>query len=247
MLHSTGGSSTNMKKKTTILSQFEGHILSTTEGFTLMEILLVISLAAMIILALLILINPKKQFDRAQDGKRKQELTQLAKSVEEFYNDNERYPDAPEICYTAEEVDGQTCSCSICGIDPASPDFSPYLRPLPCDPSHPNQGYLYQYECTTKKWFKLYGQLSDDSENYSYGQSSANISLLPYPSAAPTAPVSTTYTPTPAGSDCVAPIYCKKDGICNLCGTSSDCADASRCTPGQYYNNSGCVNACTLN
>ncbi len=218
-------------------------------GLTLMELLLVISLAAMIILALLILINPKKQFEKAQDGRRKKEITQLAKSVEEFYNDNERYPDSTEICYSAEETDGETCSCYICGGESASPSFDPYLRPLPCDPRHPTQSYLYQYECTTKRWFKLYSQLSDSPTSYSFGMSSQNIALAPFPTstiAPSSAPSTPTPTSAPGGSDCVEPIYCKKDGLCNICGTPGDCADPSRCTPGEYYNNSGCTNACTL-
>lgn len=241
MLHSTGGSSTNMKKQAPVLSE--------VEGFTLMEILLVISLAAMIILALLILIDPKKQFDRAMDAKRKKEITQLAKSVEEFYNDNEHYPDSTQICYTVEEVDGDTCSCMICGSESTSPDFAPYIRPLPCDPRHPSQGYLYQYECTTKKWFKLYSKLSDSPASYSFGQSSSNTSLAPYPSIAivPTATPGPSPTPTSIpGSDCVEPIYCKKGGLCNNCGSPANCADPSRCTPGQYFNNSSCTNACAL-
>lgn len=217
-----------------------------TQGFTLMELILIIGLIALLLIGLLALLNPGQKIKQAHDTKRKTELQQLSKSFEEYYNDNEEYPTSVQICYNEEVVNGDSCSCHICGKETGSPSFSPYLTALPCDPTHPTHRYLYEYECSEKSWFRLYAQLSTTTSAYDYGISSPNVTISLYPTAGPTPTSGPTPTDIPAGSDCEEPIYCKKDGLCNICGTPGNCADPSRCTPGEYYNNSGCTNACTL-
>src|SRR5260221_4287727 len=96
--------------------------LSTKSGFTLTEILIAVAILAIIII--LILINLKTGITRAQDGRRKTDLSKIQKAFEENYNDKQCYPD-PDILSTCEGL-----------------QLMPYMRAVPCDPVRKNP-YLY--------------------------------------------------------------------------------------------------------
>ncbi len=83
-------------------------------GFTLAELLIVIAIIAL--LFALVLINWKKQVDRANDSRRKTDLAKIKRAFEEYYNDHECYP-PPTIL-------------TNCG----SGDLAPYIPAVPCDP-----------------------------------------------------------------------------------------------------------------
>jgi hypothetical protein len=185
-----------------------------------MELLITIALIALLSIAVLILFNPKTQIEKAWDGKRKNELTTLHKILEDYYNDKQCYPKPNEVCYNA--TGGTTCN--ICGNEPSSPNLSPYLSRLPCDPQHPLKKYLYQVDnvnCPT--WYRIYDILSNTSDSvitavgckngcgpspnfiYNYGISSPNIGLEANNNLCSHA----------------APLYINP--FCNICGTYNDC------------------------
>lgn len=168
------------------------HHLSSKHGFTLLELLIVIVLLILIAIILLITLNPSGQINKGQDNKRKTELSQLNKVVEDWYNDKQCYPKPSEICYD-NPVDN---TCHICGDDSSSPDFNPYLARLPCDPRQPNKKYLYQTDNNTcPSWYRIYATLSNTSDpaieavgcssgcgispdySYNYGVTSPNVGL----------------------------------------------------------------------
>jgi len=185
-------------------------------GFTLMELLIIIALIALLAIAVLILFNPKKQIEKSWDGKRKHELSQLKKVLEDWYNDKNCYPRPEEICYDSPTSNN---TCHICGNHQNSPKLTPYLSSLPCDPQHPTKEYLYQVDNQTcPKWYRIYADLSssDYTNNnpqteevgcffqgcgpgpnygYDYGVSSPNVDL----------------------EKAVSFLYCSKTG-CNGCG-----------------------------
>jgi four helix bundle suffix protein len=136
---------------------------SLKKGFTFMELLITVALLALIAAAAFVLLNPSKQIKKGWDAKRKNELGQLRKILEDWYNDKNCYPKPSEICYDPSTIplsDG-TYICHICGNQSASPNFSPYLSKLPCDPQHPTKQYLYQTDslsCPT--FYRIYTQLS---------------------------------------------------------------------------------------
>lgn len=132
------------------------------KSFTLIEILIIISLIILIAIITLITLNPKKQIEKSQDSKRKTELTQLQKTLEDWYNDKNCYPRPSEICYDSPSADN---TCHICGNENSSPNFSPYLSSLPCDPQHPTKKYLYQVDnldCPKMYW--LYAKFSNEDD-----------------------------------------------------------------------------------
>jgi len=161
-------------------------------AFSLLEILITVTLLVILAIAFLVILNPIAQINKGQDSKRKHELAQLNKEFEDFYNDKNCYPKPAEVCYNA----GAGTTCNICGSETTSPSFSPYLSRLPCDPRQPLKKYLYQVDSTTcPTWYRIYTTLSYQSDpiivsvgcqygcglppsyNYNYGVSSPNTGL----------------------------------------------------------------------
>lgn len=135
-------------------------------GFTLMELLIVIAMIAVLATAVIYLINPMKQIQKSQDTRRKNDLGQLQKVLEDFYNDKNCYPKPAEVCYnpSATPITDGSFICNICGSDSHSPPFS-YLSRLPCDPQHPTKKFLYQVNNNScPSWYRIYTKLSNDSD-----------------------------------------------------------------------------------
>jgi len=167
-------------------------------AFTLMESLIIVAFFAVLAIAAFILLNPKKQLEKAWDSKRKHELNQLKKVLEDWYNDKQCYPKPVEICYDSPASNN---TCHICGAKSPIRDLSPYLSRLPCDPQSPQKDYLYQVDSLDcPKWYRIYADLSlsdytnNDSATkevgcysqscgpapkygYDYGKTSENIDL----------------------------------------------------------------------
>lgn len=202
------------------------------KSFSLLEILIVIGVLVLLLVASTLFFNPKTQVDKANDGKRKEELSSLKKVFEDWYNDKGCYPLPPQICYDGalQRPDG-TYVCHICGNQSTSPSLSPYLSQLPCDPRQPVKKYLYQVDSLTcPSLYRTYTSLSVDPKEYcvtdnpveteyNWGVSSSNTQPLidctnleptitptnsPGPTTAPSIPV-----PTPEGS-----YYCQGVGDC---------------------------------
>ncbi len=147
-------------------TRFTGRWRKTEWGLTMMEVLLVIGIILLIAIALLVLLNPKIQIEKGWDGKRKKELNTLQKVFEEYYNDKNCYPAPSDVCYDSPQtLSGNVVVCHICGNETASPDFSPYLSQLPCDPQHPTKRYVYEVDNTTcPSYYKVYASLSNEND-----------------------------------------------------------------------------------
>lgn len=70
-------------------------------GFTLVELLVVIGLIGVLASITFAVINPLTQFQKARDAGRKNDLANIQKALELFYNDNNRYPTTTEIPWGA--------------------------------------------------------------------------------------------------------------------------------------------------
>lgn len=234
------------------------------KAFTMLEIMIVISIVIIIATALLILSNPKKQVEKSWDGKRKSELSTLKKTYEDYYNDKKCYPRPTEVCYK----DNNKLNCPICGSQTPTALLD-YVSQLPCDPQNPSRDYLYQVDdinCPT--WYRIYSKLSNGEDivieevgcqygcgpapsyAYSYGVSSPNIDLeRPVgPSATPTMTLAPTQPPSPTPVICQAdpaPKYCEQtlnQTNCNYCGLFENCHNA--CNPPQLYYDKFCQVPC---
>lgn len=163
------------------------------KSFTLMEIIIVIALIAIIATVAIVLFDPMAQLGKVYDAKRKHELADLQKAMEDYYNDKGCYPKPAEICYDVPPPPTNVCgtgvgagrplesqTCHICGNESSSPLFSPYLPKLPCDPQHKQKQYIYDvvaapgFLCTAPpddatnpcpQWYRVYSELSNQSDS----------------------------------------------------------------------------------
>ncbi len=168
------------------------------QGFTLMELLIVVGLVAAIAVAALVLLNPWAQMGKGYDARRKHDLNQLQHAFEEYYNDTGCYPRTDVVCFDSPK---NVCSisktvtsklCHICGREAKPTGYAaikPYLSELPCDPEHPAKDYLYEvdrpgcgrdpascneFACTATycpKWYRVYSDLSskEDADSKTIG------------------------------------------------------------------------------
>ncbi len=255
-----GGYSENLFKKR-LNYRKSPKLPKSLKGFTLMEILIVISLIVILAIIALITFNPKKQIEKSQDSKRKTEIIQLQKVLEDWYNDKNCYPKPQEICY--DQADSNN-SCHICGNQQNSPNFSPYLNNLPCDPQHPTKKYLYQVDdlvCPKKYW--IYTKFSNETDpiitetncssgcgpnnncNFNVGFTSPNTSpnqcQISSPTITPQPTIQTNYFCQNYNSLYIL----SQTNICNICGTYQQCLNNH---PNEtYYIDSQCIQNCIKN
>lgn len=120
--------------------------LNNQKGFTLTEVLVVITILVIIGLAALINFDPLQQFFKGYDTIRKNDLSTLKTAFENYYADKQCYP--PETILTQ------------CG----SNSLSPYLEKIPCDPNgQPYTGHFLpeESENTCPQNYAIYASLSN--------------------------------------------------------------------------------------
>lgn len=131
------------------------------KSFTLLELLIVISLIALLAAAAFALINPQRQIEKSWDTRRKNDLSQLQKVLEDFYNDKNCYPKPAEVCYDPTV----NPTCQICGLRSTPLPISPYLSNLPCDPQQSLKPFLYQVDSITcPRWYRVFSKISNTSD-----------------------------------------------------------------------------------
>lgn len=117
------------------------------QGFTLIELLVVIAIIAVLATGLLSLMNPLEQIRKTNDARRKHDLGQIQKALEQFYQDFNRYPYA-----SVNKIVSQTGSTLNWGDN-----FSPYIQKLAADPDA-GRSYMYVSEGDNQS-YKLYASL----------------------------------------------------------------------------------------
>ena len=112
----------NPKKSGFYLRKWYSGLSAVKQGFTLIEVLMVIALIALLSVA--VYAGYARQLSRARDAQRKDDLEKLKVAFEDYYNDNACYPDFNLFTQ---------CGSSV---------MLPYLREIPCDP-YDDQPYRY--------------------------------------------------------------------------------------------------------
>jgi len=150
------------------------------KGFTLIELILVITLLS--ILALVMLSNFNTTLKRGRDSQRKSDLSQLQKALENYYEDHQSYPTFTDI------FNRKLCTNYVCLTSDTV-----YMIKTGTDPSPSSYKYVYVPEPTAvpsgpSTYYYLYSHIEntvDQDPNISltgYTTNVAcNISGLPVP------------------------------------------------------------------
>jgi prepilin-type N-terminal cleavage/methylation domain-containing protein len=192
-------------------------------GFTLIEVLIVVSILVLLMLALILSMRNQRQ--KAEDARVKSDLERLRIAFEDYYNDNNCYP--PSDWFDSAD-------------DCNSSKLQPYLNMIPCDP-RTGMPYVMEYVNSQCSGFRLYGTLVNNqdpavtslcspsgSTSGNYGVSSSNTTVSvkcdvasssPSSSALPSSapgPYACQWTSDPSGR------VCKVFGFPNSCPISFD-------------------------
>lgn len=100
------------------------------QGFTLIELLVVIGILAVLLAITLVAINPRKQFQQANDTQRQSDVNAILNAVNQYTVDNQgQLPPALAAAVVATPYAISTSGVDICG------DVVPeYIAALPTDP-----------------------------------------------------------------------------------------------------------------
>lgn len=149
------------------------------KGFTLSELLISVSIIAILVLMAILTLNYKTQIQKARDAKRKNDLKLIQNKLEDYFNDNNGYPSPP-------------CSGECCKISCESNFLSPYLEKFPCDPQ--KKEYVYCADSLKSRFYKIYTNLEYKNDKdlkisgcengclvgdscYNYGVGSSNVGI----------------------------------------------------------------------
>jgi type II secretory pathway pseudopilin PulG len=193
-----------------------------TSGMTLLEVLVVMAIVVTLIIAVIVLIKPQEQINKAMDAKRKHELNEMRKVFEDWYTDRSCYPKMDEVCYNSLS----TTTCEICSSEAGSPSLNAYTTSELCDPQSPVKNYLYQIQgdetCPSSYiiYTKLSAQYNPSEDLWGCG---GFHGCGPYPFygydylvSSPNAPISRTSN-----------YYCfDRNSQCTSCGTYESCVNA---------------------
>lgn len=120
------------------------------QGFTLMEILIVIAMLG--ILATIIFGSYLSSLKKGRDSRRKQDLEQVSRALELYYSEQGRYPEESEVIF------GQKLD------NPNSDDGDIfYMKQLPLDPMS-NYQYDYVVDVSDYQSYQLYSCLENDDD-----------------------------------------------------------------------------------
>ena len=130
----------------------------TTKAFTLVELLVVISILG--VLATLVAGNYRSAKFRGNDAKRKSDLKQIAIALEAFMNDYGVYPSASTYKIMACPYSTGVCDWGVAGEE-FTDGKTIYFKELPADPST-KQNYVYRLVSNQK--FQLFTKLENTKD-----------------------------------------------------------------------------------
>jgi len=131
--------------------------LSNQRAFTLIELIIVIGILAIVATVLLAVIDPLSQAKKANDGRRKSDLSQIQKALEQYYQDYGGYPlnaDTIGCTYQIRGNNGDGDDCISWGQS-----WQPYMNVLPRDPSGSKNYVYYAPSSANGQSYYLYANL----------------------------------------------------------------------------------------
>lgn len=115
------------------------------KGFTLIELITVGAIFGVLAGGIIAVANPREQFLKANDARRKSDLASIHRSLEAYFQDNGRYPQSTNNrIYTTTQINWGS-------------SWQPYMNVLPKDPVG-SRSYAY-YASVDGQSFVLYASL----------------------------------------------------------------------------------------
>jgi prepilin-type N-terminal cleavage/methylation domain-containing protein len=125
-------------------------------GFTFIELIVSISVLAILVAIVIFAVNPFVQFQKGRDARRKADLNQIQKALEQYYQDHQSYP--PSSGSPLYEItDTSTTPSIIVPWGGTTPVWQKYIEVLPKDPDGSKQ-YQYKTDATGQMYW-LYASL----------------------------------------------------------------------------------------
>jgi len=115
------------------------------KGFTLIEVLIVISI--IVFLLFLIIMLFRNQLFKGQDARRKADINRIRIAIEEYEKDNNCYPPKAIV---------ENCDPGI--------GLRPYLDKVPCDPVTREYYEVELEEVACPSWYRIYTHLTNDKD-----------------------------------------------------------------------------------
>lgn len=147
-----------------------------SSGFTLVELLTVIGVIGILLVAAILILDPVTQAQKANDAKRKSDLSQIQKALETYHQDNNRYPlSSPD--YKIINLSGNAVNWGEIST-PQNQAFGPYIIKLPKDPVS-GRSYVY-FANSTGQIYYLYASLerNNDKQLCNSGNPCASLSSV---------------------------------------------------------------------
>ncbi len=148
-------------QKSKIKNKTKNHTLSilnswrSDDGFTLIELILVVALFSAFVMALLTVLNPLEQFKKSNDVRRKSDLAQIQRALETYYQDHGSYPtNASQCTYEIKGSNGDGNDCIEWGRS-----WQPYMNVLPQDPNSAKSYVYYMPDTANGQTYYLYASL----------------------------------------------------------------------------------------
>lgn len=133
-------------------------------GFTLVELLVVISIIS--IISAIGYVNFRGAQDTGRDARRKSDLKAISSALVSYYQDNDVYPGNFGTDYLSDSPSW------IPGLTPS------YIQKLPTDQKVGNS-YLYKLSDASRKDFELWANLDNPNDKEALGQPNATCNLSP--------------------------------------------------------------------
>lgn len=144
-------------------SQFTIHWRRRRLGFTLIEILVVITIIGILVAASTVSYAQAQK--KGRDGKRKADLKSIQQALELHYQSLGYYPPI--------NWDGWTARISFTGNPEVKNALTPYLNPIPTDPKYSKVQFDYLYKRVSSNQYELVSILESNNDpdfgSYSYG------------------------------------------------------------------------------
>jgi prepilin-type N-terminal cleavage/methylation domain-containing protein len=130
------------------------------KGFTLVELLIVMTILVMMGVMMIGIFNPKLQMNKANDATRKKDIGRIKVAFEEYFNDTGCYPSDTNVRFPnmwSNLMNKANCNTGIFG--------SWGLDPWPCDPVARVPYYVFVEQKDCPSWFKILTNLSNKADS----------------------------------------------------------------------------------